>query len=244
MHLIRLALSAALVSAVITAAAQHGLEVIALRHRTAEQVLPALRPLLEPGGTLTGHGTQLIVRASPANLAELQRALEAIDRPSRRLLLSVRFDGVSDSSSRRLEAGGRISNRGSDITVRADESRASGVERVDQRLQVLEGGRAYIATGQSTPILDGSVVRETATGFEAVPRLSGDWAQIDISARRESNALGQGVVTTVSTRVGEWVEVGSAVEQSARSDRSLLASRERSAGEARRIWLKVEELPR
>src|SRR5687768_14394929 len=35
--------------------AQNALEIITLRHRTAEQVLPALRPLLEPGATLTGQ---------------------------------------------------------------------------------------------------------------------------------------------------------------------------------------------
>ncbi|MGH8708496.1 MAG: secretin N-terminal domain-containing protein, partial [Burkholderiales bacterium] len=73
--------------------AQASLEVIDLRHTTAEQVLPALRPLLEPGGVLTGQRSQLIVRTSPANLAELRRALEALDAPARRLVISVRFAG-------------------------------------------------------------------------------------------------------------------------------------------------------
>src|ERR1700752_1999939 len=79
------------------ASGQGALEIIALRHRTADQVLPALRPLMEPGATLTGQGTQLIVRTSPANLAELMRALEAIDRPSRRLQISVRYDDQMES---------------------------------------------------------------------------------------------------------------------------------------------------
>ena len=35
-------------------------EVISLRHRTAEQVIPVLRPLLEPGGALSGQYNQLI----------------------------------------------------------------------------------------------------------------------------------------------------------------------------------------
>ena len=33
--------------------AQGAIEVISLRHRTAEQVIPVLRPLLEPGGAST-----------------------------------------------------------------------------------------------------------------------------------------------------------------------------------------------
>ena len=51
------------------AVAQNALEIIDLRHRTAEQVIPTLQPLLEPGATLSGQGAQLFVRASPANLA-------------------------------------------------------------------------------------------------------------------------------------------------------------------------------
>jgi hypothetical protein len=34
--------------------AQSDLEVLALRHRTAEELIPVLRPLLEPGGVMTG----------------------------------------------------------------------------------------------------------------------------------------------------------------------------------------------
>ena len=100
---------------------QHALEVIPLRHSTAEQVLPALRPLLEPGGMLTGQYAQLIVRASPANLEEIRRALDALDRPRRRLQISVRFDEAGEQAWRSVEAGGRISNRGSEVEVRAQD---------------------------------------------------------------------------------------------------------------------------
>jgi hypothetical protein len=63
----------------LTARAQNALEIITLRHRTAEQVLPSLQPLLEPGGTLSGQGAQLFVRTSPANLDDLRLALTALD---------------------------------------------------------------------------------------------------------------------------------------------------------------------
>src|SRR5688572_25613092 len=120
-----------LLAALVCTAAlgQGGLEVIALRHRTAEQVLPALRPLLEPGATLTGHGTQLIVRTSPANLAELRRALDAIDRPARRLQISVRMEGAAERSVQEVEASGRILNRGSRVDIRADDRHTSANDR-------------------------------------------------------------------------------------------------------------------
>ena len=40
----------------LSARAQNALEIITLRHRTAEHVLPSLQPLVEPGGTLSGLG--------------------------------------------------------------------------------------------------------------------------------------------------------------------------------------------
>jgi type II secretory pathway component GspD/PulD (secretin) len=223
--LIRSALAAGLAALAMQAAGQNMLEILQLRHRTAEQVLPALRPLVEPGGTLTGQGSQLIVRVSPANFVELQRALEAIDRPSRRLQISVRFDEAIDAASQDIEASGRISNRGSRIDVRGQDSRTAGSERVDQRLQVLEGGRAFIMTGRSTPL------RDLETGFDAVARVAGDTVLVDIAPRRETPTQQQYLATTVSARLGEWVEVGGAVENRTR------------ASESRRVWIKIEQIP-
>src|SRR5438309_9824061 len=86
------------------AMAQNALEIITLRHRTAEQVLPSLRPLLEPGATLSGQGNQLFVRASPANISDLRLALEVLDQRQRRLLISVRLDDAGDIADRSLGA--------------------------------------------------------------------------------------------------------------------------------------------
>jgi hypothetical protein len=235
-----LLLMAALLGA--PAAGQGALEIIALRHRTAEQVLPALRPLMEPGSTLTGHGTQLIVRTSPANLHELRRALQAIDRPARRLQISVRVDDALEQSVQGVEAGGRVSNRGARVDVRANERRGSASERVDQRIQVLEGARAYISTGQSTPVFGGTATHDTQTGFEAVPRLAGENVIVELIQRRDTAAAQQGVSSTVSARLGEWFEVAGLAEQGARDERGIASRSTGRSVEARRIWLKVDEI--
>ena len=255
--LIRSAVAAGLALAALQAASQHALEIIPLRHRTVDQVLPALRPLLEPGATLTGQSNQLIVRASPGNLAQLKQALEALDRPLRRLQISVRFDDTLDAASQAVEASGRIGNRGSRVDIRARGDTSTGAERVDQRIQVLEGGRALIMTGRSTPmtqrqvlqtpggvaVQDTTVIRETATGFEAIARLSGgDTVQIDIAPQRETFEQHQRLVTTVSARLGEWFEVGGADSAAARNDRGIASASRSRSSETRRVWLKVEEL--
>jgi len=243
---LRSALGALLVTLALQAAGQQSLEIIPLRHRSVEQVLPTLRPLLEPGGTLTGQNNQLIVRTSPGNLAQLKQALEAIDRPLRRLQISVRFDDALEAASQGIEASGRIGNRGSRVDIGARDQRGSAIERVDQRIQVLEGGRALIMTGRSTPTpitRDTTLIRETATGFEAVARLAGgDTVLVDIAPRRETLDQQQRLVTTVSARLGEWFELGGAATGTARDERGIASASRSRTSEARRVWLKIEEL--
>ena len=219
-------------------AAQGNLEVIALQHRSAEQVIPVLRPLLDAGGALSGQGYQLFVRTSARNLADLKRMLEAIDTPQRRLMISVRFETLAESAGGGTEvrAGARAGQ--AQVDARVISSRSASDERVDQRLQVLEGARAFISTGHSRPlpqrqvfsgpagtvVQDSTLIQALDTGFEVLPRVSGSTVFLDIVPRREvPGSLGAGSVqsqlasSSIHTQFGEWVEVGGAVESSSRS---------------------------
>lgn len=257
---LRALLAAVALAGALGANAQEALEVIELRHRTVEEVLPVLRPLLEPGGALSGQRGQLFVRASPANVAELRRALATIDRRARRLEVSVRFDNVRESDRQSLEGRGTV--RSGDVTVtnrrraaertglelRTLERKSRADERVDQRVQVVEGGRAYIATGQSRPYPErevirtpsGTVVRETtvihdtASGFYVVPRRAGERVQLDI-------LVADGAATQISAPLGEWVEIGAAVESAARDSGGFGAAGRARTMQSRHIWVKVEE---
>src|SRR4051812_19500591 len=232
--------------ATLPAVAQNSLEIIGLRHRSADQVIPVLRPLLEPGGTLSGQGTQLFVRTSAANLADLRRALESIDRPAKRLQVSVRFD---DASSR--------SRSGFDSREGVQDSARSREDRVDQRIQVLDGGRAMIFTGPqqtvtqrqmiqtpagvvSQPI---TVVQDRTSGFEVVPRLAGKTVQVEIVSQRRGSS---GASSTASGALGQWFELGSVEMSGSRDERSFGAETRASGStrsETRRVWVKVDELP-
>jgi len=240
--------------------AQGALEVITLRHRTAEQVIPVLQPLLEPGGALSGQSFQLFVRTSPANLAELRQVLDRIDRPARRLMISVRHESVQDAARSRADAEARISSRGASAEVRVLDSRSALDERVDQRVQVLEGGRAQLSGGESRPlrqpgiartpaggVVQEPVIQEASTGFEVVPRLSGDNVTLEVYAQQEAfsrrDAIrGQRASSTVSGRLGEWLELGGSSSAATGSARDVLSSRESAATAHRRVWVKVEEL--
>jgi hypothetical protein len=234
----------------LSALAQQPLEIIPLRHRTVEQVLPALQSLLEPGGTLSGSRGQLFLRASPANAAEIKQALAIVDRPARRLEISVRFDDASDAERRALGASGMISNRGARVDVTAQQTHRAAAERVDQRLQVLEGGRAFIMTGQSRPLRapGETVIQDLGTGFEVVPRVSGNEVTLEILQQREvagprpGSVQGQQVSSVVRAQLGEWAEIGGTSADRRTEERAIAATRSVRAGESRRVWVKVEEI--
>jgi len=160
--------------------------------------------------------------------AHAQQALEGERRL--RLQVSVRFDDAFEASRREVEVGGTIGNRGARAEVRGRESQTRVAERVDQRVQTVDGGRATILTGESRPTRQRQyiqtpagpipqevvVVQERTTGFEVIPRVSGERVTMQIFSTN--------TVQTVSGRLGEWLELG--------------------AIGARRVWAKVETLDR
>lgn len=163
-------------AAAVTPARAAELEILTLRHRSADQVLPVLEPLVEQGGALSGTGGKLFLRASAANRAQIRRALAAIDTPLRQLMISVSQDndraddraGAAVSGSIAIGERGRAdlpagggAGPGASVEIRGDHAavrartygtRGAAAERVAQQIRVLEGSPAFIRIGQSLPV--------------------------------------------------------------------------------------------
>lgn len=246
----------------VSAALAQSLEIIELRNRPAEQVIPIVQPMLEKGGALSGTGFQLFVRTSPANLAQIRQMVVSLDRAARQLIIQVRQD--SDSRDSRFDARAGVvlepgnSRAGGSIT----DSTSQGRNNIAQQVRTQEGSPAFIQAGTSqlvpsrtvTRTVNGVIVQETATprditsGFYATPRVSGDTIYLDISTRRDTpGSLGPGSAdvnrasTTVSGKLGQWIEVGG-TSQARSSEGSGILARSSEAGSLdQRIYLRVEE---
>lgn len=148
--------------------------VIALKHRLAEEVLPVLRPLLAPGESITGMDNRLIVRAAPASLVQIEKALSEIDSAHRNLRIRVRqtdtgentqdSQGISGhvqsgnsrivlSNANRERGGLTVSGAGRDSTLQVRTERRSISTRTSstQNLIVSDGGHAFLRVGESVP---------------------------------------------------------------------------------------------
>jgi type II secretory pathway component GspD/PulD (secretin) len=266
------------------------LEVIPLRYRAAEEVIPVIQPMLAREGTVSGFQGKLVVRTTPANLEEIKRILASIDTAPRQLVITVRQDADIERSASSAELSGTVGseraratvprarreNRGGSVILRdgddrlraqVQESESSTSERNTQTVRVMEGREAFVRVGQSIPvrerhvrrsvaggqvveqIVGGTQYRDVTTGFYVLPRLSGDRVTLDISPQRESLSRQvpggvnvQSVVTSVSGRLGEWMEVGGIVQDASGQQTVLLGRSVSAARDSRRVLVKVEEV--
>lgn len=242
------------------------LEVIELRSKTVDEVLPALLPLVEPGATLTGMNNQLFLRASPRNRADIKRALAAIDKPSRRLIIRIAYNRQAEEGTRGGEASGQVtlgSTRRATGSATVWDTRSARSDNAAQSVQTVEGGHAFIQVGRSLAVpmrqivvgpagavvQDSTVYRDIGSGFYAVPRVNGQRVMLEISQQAEyfDPAYGRGGVqsqrlaTTVSGMLGEWIELGGSGRQAAGRQDSGFSIGTSDIRDNRSIWLKVEE---
>lgn len=260
------------------------LEVIALKHRSAEELLPVVRPLLDKEGVASGINYQLILRTSPRNLAEIKDLLQRIDVAPRLLRITVMQDVDRDTVERLISVSGGVGGNprivvpergnGAGLDVELGQgrdrlkanvvsTRALEEGRKTQQLQVLEGNRALVRSGQSLPlpqrqviqrpwgtrVIESTEYREVVSGFHVLPRVSGDRVTLEISAQDDAPGRGgqaavsvQQAVSTLSGRLGEWIELGGIGQRETLADGTISSRSAARTREQRSVLIRVEEI--
>ncbi len=272
-----------LMSASVLAFAQDSVEIIVLKYRSAEQLIPIVQPLVGKDGAVTGMQNKLIVRTTPSRMKDVKQVIAGLDTQPRKLMITVRqnvaresldqeasvFGTAGGSRGRvtlpetstegglKVEAGGGRNRIGGKIVSTRDIEDS----RDTQRIQVLEGNQAFIRVGQSIPyttqtviqngrqvtVTEGTTFRDVTSGFYVAPRVSGEQVTLEISPQR--NTVGssgsvniQQASTTLSGRLGEWIELGGVGGQSASSGSGTVYSTRSTSSDNRSIFVKVEEV--
>lgn len=277
----------------VALAQQMDTEVISLGYRSVNEVIPIVSPLVAPSGSVSGLQSQLVVTATPRQLAEVRKVLAKLDSPPVRLLISVKSGGshktIEHSASVQGEVGNiAINNEAinkSGVTMSAaDNSRGmhndplsmninshqrTQDEKITQQVQVIEGSEAYIATGEEIPVRNiGSVVGPggiypysstefypAVTGFYVIPRVNGDevFLQLNTVSRKRNAvkmtgyyppqaAMISNVSTTITGKLGDWLEIGSVDQSSANSKRGIAAVSKQRDNTTSVISVRVEKI--
>ena len=200
-------------------AQQTVLEVIDLKYRSADQMVPMLKPLLAPGGTISAAQNRLIVRTTPQNLAELRKVLDAVDTKPKRLVISVRQAAAATGLASEAEVSGSIGTNGARVTVpgnrseqgataqvrkgdnvvrgRVLSSQSAATDRGVQTVQVMEGNVAVIRIGQSVPVRSASVI-QTPQGPQVYESV--EYRDVDTGFRARPRVHGDQVTLEISLR--------------------------------------------
>lgn len=234
------------------------IEIIKLQNRPAQEIIPLIQPLLGPGDAISGEGSVLILRASPAIQAQVRQMLEQLDRAPANLLISVR----SSSEDLRDDAstGGRIhvGPEGASIQGSVGSRELATGRGATQQIRVLEGMPAMLRVGEETSRIEPVIVpysngyavvpstttRATGRWLRVVPHLQGQQVLLDIQPqeaypdpRHPRNLDVQRLSTQVLVPLGQWVPLGGMVSEEQYSGTGWSAS---TRSQSSQVWVKVE----
>lgn len=207
-------------------------QVLPLHYRTSADILPIAQQLVGREGSVAAYGNQLVVNADPDKLDELTALLEQLDKPARRLMISV---DTSDSNTAN-QRGYRVNGGGTTRVIQyGTDNRSGGVQQV----QASEGSPALIQVGQSVPLTSAGTdaygrlqaqteYRDVTQGFYVTASLTGDVVHLNIatnndrlSQERADVVNVQNTQATLSGRLGEWITVAGMNEHSSINQQGL-----------------------
>ena len=233
------------------------IELITLQHRMAEDIMPLIQPVLQPGDAMSGSGSQLILRASPATQAQVQRLLQELDRTPRNLVISVRSDDEMRAAREGVQGRVIVHPEGVSVNGRIKSSHSSQDNNATQQIRVLEGSPARLRVGRETPYaqpvwvetpngmqrIPATAIRETGRWLNVAPTLQGEQVLLDIQPEsaqinpqhpRSTNV--QSLSTRVRVPLGQWVPLGGVDSR----EQQQINGRTNAQSQSNQIWVKVE----
>ena len=120
----------------------------------------------------------------------------------------------------------------------------------------MQSGKQVPIANRNTYVTHGNVVvqdsidyHDVSSGFYVLPRVSGDMVTLQVSPQLSRIQPNQGAVfdvqnaeTTITGRLGQWLQIGGIVQQFNTSDRETLRRTRQQGQEQRNIYVKVEEI--
>jgi hypothetical protein len=236
------------------------IEVLAVRNRPAADLVPALQAVLGAEATVTSFNNRLIVNAPRPLMAKARRLVGELDVRARSLWITVRQDREAQTSDRTVAAGVAVGSGGAAVRGRVAQGSTAGQSADHQRLRALEGTPAFIAVGEAVPVpttvvtptpggaavVSGTTHQQADRGFWVVAQVAGDTVTLEIeTALDEAHPGGvietQGVRTTVSGRLGEWIGLGELANEAAGRSSGILSTHQAQRSELRTVQVMVEE---
>ena len=174
-------------------------KIITLQHLFASDLLPIIEPMVGADGTANGMNNQLIVRANPERMLEIEAIVAKLDVTRVNRKITVKSSNNVQNQQERTEATGAVKLGNVIVTndtraapnsghVDIERNSSNSSQNSNQFVSVLDGERAFIKVGQIVPFTQEWVTitrryiqidkttdwHEITTGFAVRPRTIGD----------------------------------------------------------------------
>ena len=235
-----------------SAFAETEFKIFTLQHRFASDLLSTINPMVGADGTANGIDNQLIIRAQPQRMREIETLVAQIDTARVNRKISVNTSNNVQTQRERIETSG--SKKVGKVIISSDGRTNSGIPRLDiensssntsqnsqQFINVLDGERAFIRVGQIVPFTQEWITitrryiqvgrftdwREVTTGFAVRPRTINNTVELEITPRiARLNNQGyidfEELTTVIRTPLGSWVDIGGTMQQNDEVSRKIL----------------------
>lgn len=177
------------------------LQIIDLKNRPADEIIPVIKPMLKPNDAITGTGFQLFLRTDSKTLEEITRLLQVMDKAPRNLVIKVRNDLEANSKSTDINTSanyeviddvrvivGDNPPRDNGAKVQINSNKNTTNRNTEHMIRVIEGGKAFITAGEIRPYEHRTIIRhrngvsvydsvdyqDVTSGFYVTPRLTGN----------------------------------------------------------------------
>ena len=253
-----------------SAFAETEFKIITLQHRFANDFLPIISPMVGENGTATGMDNQLILRASPERMREIEATVAKLDAAKVNRKITVNTSNSTQSRQDRTEASGKV--KVGKVTVGNDRRAPPNSGNVEiarnthntqqnssQFINVLDGERAFIRVGQIVPFTQEWVTitrryvqidrttdwQEISTGFAVRPHTVGNQVELEITPRiAKLNSSGyidfEELTTTLRATLGDWVDIGATMQQNDEVSRKILGVQNVSSQQTTSLTIKVD----
>lgn len=204
--------------------------------RDAEELLAVLQPLTGDDVSAQAYRGQIILRGTPARVAELRAILAQLDRAAQNLRVSVRRRDHNNSAG--TDTRVHVGSGQTELNVQQHNGQTRSND--EQSLVLMEGAVAALALDREIPVLTVAPSGAVTGGFvplgnvlELKPALAGEQVRLEIRQRHaqlNGTAIdSSGVQSVLLLTPGVWTDLGAI--NSSSEDRS---ARIDSAGNAQR----------
>jgi len=255
---------------VAESAIEFDLEIIELKHRPVEEVIPIIKPLLNKNERVSGAANQLIVKASAETIALVKKILKKIDSPAKRFMVTVKYARESQRDQHSVNISTNISPSHSNAEVRVISTHDDGNSFKSQQLQVTEGHWANFNIHQLIPINEfklfvsgfhsrvnsgynhafqsSTEYKKTGAGLRVLATMRNKAVHLKIATHYSKQNTyddrkidSMSAMTEISGPLGKWIDIGgTASSMNNHNPREKVYATNQPFIHNRRIWIKVD----